>query len=156
SSWGAAGVTMSRRMYGLMVITLEPDRVAPAILSSIDVVIAIGKEPAGVLNIFRPSIGGKHGAPETVTLQPCAALALLPDSHEPPFVFQSSLPRAERRRHNRKYAEGELRPDLCFYFRGPEGKLNLKAHNLAVFLQIADGIDDQTWLFHLKNGDITR
>ena len=38
--------------------------------------------------------------------------------------------------------------------RGPEGKLNLKAQNLAIFLQIADGLDDETWLFHLKNGDI--
>ena len=40
--------------------------------------------------------------------------------------------------------------------RGPEGKLNLKAQNLAIFLQIADGLDDETWLFHLKNGDIAR
>src|SRR5262249_27357963 len=73
-----------------------------------------------------------------------------------PFVFRSVMPRAERRRHRRKYAEGELGPDLCFYFRGPEGKLNLKAQNLAMFLQIADGVDDETWLFHLKNGDIAR
>ena len=41
-------------------------------------------------------------------------------------------------------------------FRGPEGKLNLKAQNLAIFVQIADGVDDETWLFHLKNGDISR
>ena len=58
--------------------------------------------------------------------------------------------------YRRKYAEGELRPELCFYFRGPEGKLNLKAQNLAIFLQIAEGIDDETWLFHLKNRDISR
>jgi hypothetical protein len=77
------------------------------------------------------------------------------DSAEPPFVFKTALPRAERRRHRRKYAEGELSPDLCFYFRGPEGKLNLKAQNLAMFLQIADGVDDETWLFHLKNGDVS-
>ena len=65
------------------------------------------------------------------------------------------MPRAERRRHRRKYAEGELPPDLCFYFRGPEGKLNLKAQNLSIFLQLADGVDDETWLFHVKNGDIS-
>ena len=89
-------------------------------------------------------------------LRPGEAVAWLRDSAEPPFLFRSALPRAERRRHRRKYAEGELRPDLCFYFRGPDGKLNLKAQNLAIFLQIADGIDDETWLFHLKNGDISR
>ncbi|HYR44910.1 MAG TPA: HAD family hydrolase [Terriglobia bacterium] len=62
----------------------------------------------------------------------------------------------EDRLHRRKYAEGELTPDLCFYFRGPDGKLNAKAQNLAIFLQIAEGVADETWLFHLKNGDISR
>src|SRR5438093_7577124 len=156
SSWEAAGVTVSQRMYGLMVITLEPDRIAPAILSSIDVVIAIGKEPAEMINIFCKTVAETPPPLENVTLQPGEAFAWLRDSGEPPFEFQSSLPRAERRRHRRKYAEGELSPDLCFYFRGPEGKLNLKAQNLAIFLQIADGVDDETWLFHLKNGDIAR
>ncbi len=134
-------MTVSQSMYGLMVVTLEPDRVDPAVLSSIDVVIAIGKQPAEIMNIFRKSAGESPASLESVTLQQGEALAWLRDSGKPPFVFQSSLPRAERRRHRRKYAEGELRPDLCFYFRGPEGKLNLKAQNLAIFLQIADGLD---------------
>jgi hypothetical protein len=38
------------------------------------------------------------------------------------------------------------------YFRGPEGRLNLRAKNLALFLQIAEGIDDSTWLHHLRAG----
>jgi len=156
SSWEAAGLTVSQKMYGIMLITLEPDRVAPAILSSTDVVIAVGNDPAAMLNIFSKTLGEKPPSLDRVTLHPGEALAWLRDSAEPPFVFRSLAPRAERRRHRRKYAEGELRPDLCFYFRGPEGKLNLKAQNLAMFLQMADGVDDETWLFHLKNGDIAR
>ena len=35
--------------------------------------------------------------------------------------------RTERRRHSRKYAEGEVAPHRSFYFRGPEGKLNLRS-----------------------------
>ena len=58
-------------------------------------------------------------------------------------------PKTERRRHRRKYAEGELPPERSFYFRGPEGKLNLRAQNLMLFLQIADGVDDETWKHHL-------
>jgi hypothetical protein len=42
---------------------------------------------------------------------------------------------------------------LSFYFRGPEGKLNLRAQNLILFLQTADGVDNETWLHHLRNGD---
>jgi HAD superfamily hydrolase (TIGR01484 family) len=155
SSWEAAGLTLSQRMYGLMLITLEPDRIAPAILASVDVVLAIGDDPAGMLNNFSKTVGEKPPAVNPVILQPAEALAWMRDSDEP-FVFHSVLPRTERRRHRRKFAEGELGPGLCFYFRGPEGKLNLKAQNLAIFLQIADGVDDETWLFHLKNGDISR
>src|SRR5205085_11386864 len=63
---------------------------------------------------------------------------------------------AERRRHTRKYAEGELPPDRSFYFRGPQEKLNLRAQNLMLFLQIADGVDDETWLHHLRQGDYSK
>jgi hypothetical protein len=56
----------------------------------------------------------------------------------------------------RKYAAGELGPDKSFYFRGPEEKLNLRAQNLQMFLQVADGVDDGTWLHHLRQGDYSR
>jgi hypothetical protein len=62
-------------------------------------------------------------------------------------------PKAERRRHRRKYADGELPPDRSFFFRGPDGKLNLRAQNLQMFLQIVEGIDDDTWMFHLRKED---
>jgi hypothetical protein len=59
-------------------------------------------------------------------------------------------------RHSRKYVEGELGEDKSFYFRGPDGSLNLRAQNLLLFLQIAEGIDDATWLHHLRAGDYSR
>jgi hypothetical protein len=52
--------------------------------------------------------------------------------------------------------EGELGIDKSFYFRGPEGKLNLRAQNLMVFMQLAEGVDDATWLHHLHQGDYAR
>ena len=70
--------------------------------------------------------------------------------------MRSIPPRAERRRHLRKYAEGELGVDRSFYFRGPDGKLNLRAQNLQIFLQLADGVDDETWCYHLGRGDFSR
>ncbi len=65
-------------------------------------------------------------------------------------------PKAVRHRHRRKYAEGKLGDDKSFYFRGPDGRLNLKAHNLDLFMQMADGVDDTTWLYHLRAGDYSR
>ena len=59
-------------------------------------------------------------------------------------------------RHTRKYAEGELGEDKSFYFRGPDNALNLRAQNLTIFLQMAEGVDDETWRHHLKNHDVSR
>jgi hypothetical protein len=64
--------------------------------------------------------------------------------------------RTERRRHSRKYAEGEVAPHHSFYFRGPEGKLNLRAQNLILFMQLAEGVDEGTWMYHLRRGDYSR
>jgi hypothetical protein len=46
-----------------------------------------------------------------------------------------------------------LGEDHSFYFRGPDNQLNLRAQNLMLFVQIADGVDDRTWMHHLKQGD---
>jgi hypothetical protein len=69
--------------------------------------------------------------------------------------MQPEPSRAERIRHHRKYAEGDLRWN-SFYFRGPEGKTNLKAQNLSMFSHLAQGIDEETWMFHLRRGDYSR
>src|SRR5262249_46464251 len=154
--WETAGITISQHMYSVMLVTLEPDRVSAAILSSIDVVIAVGENPDETLRIFSEAVGEPPPEPTGLTLHPGEAAAWFRRTSGSPFLFRPNLPRAERLRHRRKYAEGQLPDDLSFYFRGPEGKLNLKAQNLNIFLQLADGVDDETWFFHLKNGDISR
>jgi hypothetical protein len=72
-----------------------------------------------------------------------------------PAARQLSIPRSrfEHRRHTRKYAEGELGEDRSFYFRGPRGDQNLRAHNLTLFLQLADGVNDETWRHQLDHGN---
>ena len=61
----------------------------------------------------------------------------------------------EHSRHRRKYAEGSLSPEKCFYFRGANSALNLRAQNLIVFCQLAEGIDDETWTYHLEKNDFS-
>ena len=65
-------------------------------------------------------------------------------------------PRQQRKRHARKYAEGQLPQERSFWFRGPDGKLKLRAQNLTVFLQMAEGVDEDTWMHHLKARDYSR
>lgn len=47
-------------------------------------------------------------------------------------------------------------PEEHFVFRGPEGRLNLRAQTLVSFSQMAEGVDDDTWAFHLRCGDYSR
>jgi hypothetical protein len=74
----------------------------------------------------------------------------------PPYLVKSRPPKSERRRHRRKYAEGDLGPDKSFIFTGPDSRLRLRAQNLLIFLQMADGVDDATWGYHLRRHDYSR
>jgi len=65
-------------------------------------------------------------------------------------------PKADHRRHVRKYETGDLGDYRRFYFRGAAGQLNLRAQNLGVFMQLADGVDDETWMHHLRQQDYSR
>jgi hypothetical protein len=47
-------------------------------------------------------------------------------------------------------------PEHRFYFRGPKNELNLAAQNLRIFMQLGEGVDDDTWLHHLRAGDYAR
>ena len=64
------------------------------------------------------------------------------------------------KRHNilldTREEEGQLSEDKSFYFRGPHYELNLRAPNLILFIQIAESVDDETWLFHLQQHDYSR
>ena len=55
-----------------------------------------------------------------------------------------------------KICGGRCRRGPQLYFRGPEKALNLRAQNLQLFQQIADGIDDRTWEHHRRAGDYSR
>jgi HAD superfamily hydrolase (TIGR01484 family) len=154
-SWEAAGLTMSQQMYGLAIITLDAKRVKASILGTVDLVIAVGDTPEQMLDEFADSVNAPR--PRTThneSLTKGEAVAWFWRNSADPIWFRSPMPASERRRHRRKYAEGELQPDQSFYFRGPEGKLNLRAQNLNIFLQMADGVDEETWLYHLQNGDV--
>jgi hydroxymethylpyrimidine pyrophosphatase-like HAD family hydrolase len=67
--------------------------------------------------------------------------------------FRVSRRRSQHRRHVRKYTEGELPPDRSFFFRGPTASLNLRAANLVRFVELAEGVDEATWAYHLERGE---
>jgi hypothetical protein len=150
-------VTLPRTLSGMLLITVHPEHVAPAVLSSIDVVVAIGKSADETLRAFGQAVGA-HLPPSLPTTEAPGEAILWrrrPDARDPVWI-RTIPPKAEHRRHVRKYATGELGEDKSFYFRGPAGQLNLRAQNLGLFMQLADGVDDETWLHHLRQQDYSR
>jgi hydroxymethylpyrimidine pyrophosphatase-like HAD family hydrolase len=157
ADWAPAPTALPQRLDSALLITVHPDAVAPAVLTGVNTVLAVGDEPGRTLAQFAAAL---KEAPPDGAAGPLGAgevLAWLRGPHaEAPFRLRAELGHTERRRHSRKYAEGELPPDRSFYFRGPEGKLKLRSSNLVHFLELAGGVDDDTWLHHLRQGDYSR
>jgi HAD superfamily hydrolase (TIGR01484 family) len=153
SSWDPAPLTLPHGVYGLLQITLEPDHVASSALSLVDTIIAIGKSPEKTIGLFCGKVGEEPPELAPVTIEKGEALVWSRKAGGPPIHVRTVPPRGERRRHHRKYAVGELAPESSFYFRGPAGKLSLRAQNLMIFMQMAEGVDEETWLYHLHHGE---
>jgi HAD superfamily hydrolase (TIGR01484 family) len=156
TTWEPAALALPQKLEGIVRVTVDPGLLARAALSSVEMIVAAGEAPTETLRRFCEVLG--QPAPELapVELEASEVLVWPKAAGEPPFRVHVAPGRTERQRHRRKYAEGQLPPDRSFYFRGPEGKLNLRAQNLMLFLQIADGVDDETWTHHLHEGDYSR
>jgi hypothetical protein len=144
---------LSNELNGMLFITVHPGSISPTAMKSVKTALIVGKEPAQTMTRFCEAVG--ESVPVMDTEEPLATgdVLLWERGTERARLVHSEPPKTERKRHSRKYAEGNLGPDRSFYFKGKQDKLNLKAHNLITFLQMGDGVDDETWEFHLKKGD---
>jgi HAD superfamily hydrolase (TIGR01484 family) len=134
-------------LNNFMLVTTEPDLVNQSIIEHVNLLIAIGDEPdktlgkyAGLKKIDLPDLPIK-------TLNKGDAWIWEIDN-EQPFPIRCEKPQQLLKRHKKKYAAGDMQ-DNSFYFTGAGKKLNLKANNLMMFIQMAEGVDDDTWMYHL-------
>jgi len=151
--WEGVPHTMPVEMREFIMITVHPETVSQVARDKVDTVIAVGEDPRGTLTNFDASLGKEFDGISNQAQEGKVMVwsrVLTPSVH-----FVTPTPGStERRRHVKKYAAGDVK-EGCFYFQGPDKKLNIKAQNLSIFSQIARGVDDATWLFHLKNGEYT-
>ena len=155
TSWSPVEGSLPRVLENTIFITVHPEQVAKPALQMVDVVLGIGESALTVftsyaehMQIQPPQYTGR--APKSGE-----ALAWFAKSGQKPLLLEPVRGSRERVRHVRQYAEGELSPQQSFFFRGPQSKLNLRAQNLRSFLQLAEGVDDETWMFHLRRGDFS-
>jgi hypothetical protein len=157
ASWGQASLSLPQALGETFLITVHPNHIAPAVLSMVDVAIAVGPSPLDTLREFGTSSGKLLFSllPEQLTNSDGDVTCWLVSSGQDPFPMHVTHGKAERIRHYRKYAVGDLKWH-SFWFRGPDKKHNLSAPNLAWFCHIGRGIDEETWLFHLRRSDYSR
>ena len=154
ASSALAGSPIPKELASLLLITVQPDHVSPAILDSITGLLVIGPNRQEVIRQFNAGSGRNliddelRGSETRVG----KVMAWMFGEGAKPQIVTVEPAKIELKRHRRKYAAGELGEDKSFYFRGSDGKLNLRAQNLRTFIQLAEGIDDDTWLYHLREG----
>lgn len=146
-SWELSPVFES--MDSFLAITIRSALLPRHFLSHIDIAMAMGDSGPDELRGFgeltgqkMPDGSGKGKGNILVWKKGSATLR----------IVMPQLPRRLLTRHKRKYASGDMGYH-SFYFNGPGRRLNLKAQNLLMFMQMAEGVDDDTWLYHLRRHD---
>jgi len=156
ASWEAAPQALPKEFDRFAFITIHPHSVAPQAIASVNTVIAVGDKADEALAQVGKLVDQTPPAMSPFKLDQGEIAIWMREMKEPPFKVRILPGQTERRRHFRKYAEGDLGPDRSFYFHGPQRKLKLKAPNLITFMQLGEGVDDETWEYHLKKGDYSR
>jgi len=160
SELDSASLSIPTSLGSFALITVHPKSVSKALLDTVNGVIAIGPEPREIIEEVNEGSGKNWALPQETAPDESGPEVRsgemmvwgLPESTQAEKIALEPA-KIELRRHKRKYAAGELGEDKSFYFRGPEGKLNIRAHNLNLFAQIAEGVDEETWSYHLKRHD---
>ena len=155
ADWKPAELNLPQELDGVLMISVSPTAVSTTALTLVESVIVIGEKPAQMLREFAAANGKPAPASPLDKIPKGEALIWHKASADSPRHFVIEPSRTERRRHVRKYAEGALPEERSFYFRGPDKKLNLRAQNLIVFTDLADGVDAETWLHHWQRGDVS-
>lgn len=145
---------MPRWVDGLIMATVNPEHISPTALSLVDVTVTFGDTATSTLERYCEAIG--ETPPPDCEVGQGQALAWLRRKGHEQIVFEIAPGPSQRRPHLRRYEESELDDAKSFTFRGPEGQLRLRARTLRMFIQMGEGVDDDTWLYHLRRGDYSK
>ncbi|MBC7799216.1 MAG: HAD hydrolase family protein, partial [Gemmatimonadaceae bacterium] len=152
--WDPGGAAVPADLEGFLFVTTHPEQVSGRVLQCVDRLLVVGRDADKSVAAFCEA-RGLDVPGDIPDIEPGAILVLDPAAG-PVRRMQSIAGAGTRRRHRRKYAEGRLGEDTSFYFRGEDGRLKLRAHNLTMFVDLADGVDGATWDWHRGRGDYSQ
>ncbi len=151
--WQPAEMWSDEELSGMILITAYHDQLSPAILEHIDWIISIAEQPQDAIEQCAELIGEtlpEFQPPED--FREHRALAWRRGDDRPTW-FSRLTPRADGQRHQHSYYEGQMDEPFQFVFRGKNNQLSLSSANLKEFIKLAEGVDDETWLHHLRRHD---
>ncbi|HIA55639.1 MAG TPA: DUF87 domain-containing protein [Candidatus Melainabacteria bacterium] len=155
--WKKMSQLAPENLRSILMITVHPELIAPEVYSSVDLLLTIGDNAQDKIKMFAKTAGlGAPRMPKETALEQGYGFGWFTKASKKVELLKLERSEIEKVRHRRKYAEGQLPEERSFYFRGPDGKLNLRVQNLVLFNQIAQGVDDDTWNFHLRNHDYSK
>jgi hydroxymethylpyrimidine pyrophosphatase-like HAD family hydrolase len=158
AEWEVPNTLLPETLVNVLLVTVHPELLSPELRRRVTHFVAVGPTAADMLRAFAVLRGvPAPSAAEVPAAEPGVGEVLLFQCGDASCRrVRIEPPSTEQRRHTRKYAVGQLPPDRSFYFRGSEGKMNLRAQNLLQFLDIAAGVDDDTWTYHFRRADYSR
>jgi len=156
SNWQPTDIELPERLEGVLLVSVTPGLLSKSLLRAIDTVVMVGDKPRQMFHELTQAQKLPMIDPPVEKIASGDALLWSRSANAAPLLVKLEPSKIEHRRHLRKYAEGELPEDRSFFFRGPEGKLKLRAPNLITFMELGDGVDDDTWLFHLRRHEVSQ
>ena len=155
AAWQSVSPVVPPAWPGLLLITVHPDQVAPAVLAAVDLVIAVGAAPERTLAAYSEALGEPSPSLASVALEPGEALVWPRRNTSQPFRLRSAPGRTERHRHpnasTSRANSGRTRASTsedqeCPQPAGPEpGPLPATLRGRYA-----------TWLYHLRQEDYSR
>lgn len=153
ADWKPAEQWNQSELKAIMFITAFHDRISKVVLEGADWVVSIAEDPREALQGISERMGVSMPiVPEPEDNQVHRALSWKVGDSE--AIWFSRLPsELDNQRHRHSLYEGEMEEEHQFVFRGVNDQFSLRATNLKRFIELADGLDGETWWFHLKRND---
>jgi trehalose-6-phosphatase len=104
--WQAASA-VPQALETTILITVHPDHLSRAVLDGVDVLLVTGKSPMQTLATYARAVGRRAPEGDEIELQTGEALVWF-CRRDLPIRVRTVPANAERRRHLRRYAEGEM------------------------------------------------
>jgi GTPase SAR1 family protein len=141
-------------LNNFIIISTSPHALHPSTLASVGMVITLGKDAGYPIEMYCNAL--KIPMPDGVPILGENEIAVWESERKrPPYKAKIKLPSQLLQRHKKKYAMGDMSYN-SFIFTGPENRQHLVANNLMMFVHLAEGIDAETWMFHLGRKDFSR